>query len=422
MLRQIFIFFLIFTFTGHAVFASPHLSLSETYLLAVKSLESTKISQTQLLQAEEVHSQAKAAFFPKLSASTAYLKQDIPTSTSSTSTSSSFRQSSQTTSKINLSQPLYQGGAEYAGYRKTKLSVKSAKINNENTRLSIYAQVAEAYLAVLSEKQDIKNLDQLTQNLYKRSKEIKSRTRIGQARNSDLLSAQSQVRLAEADMAKEETRLSNLRKNLNALIPGSQAIEPYDTSPTRIAIAPLNFWVSHINNRPDIQATRLTIESSEQEIKLQKAGHMPTLGLESNYYLERDGVLADSEWDVAITLKLPIFAGGDVSSKTRQATLETSIQNLKLNKLYREALVEVETYYQTVLGSIQQINQLRESANLSEKSYKLYLKEYRTGLIGYLEVIQAEKNYWEIKRRLDRMLFESKLDWIKLNLAIGKIP
>ena len=180
--------------------------------------------------------------------------------------------------------------------------------------------------------------------------------------------------------------------------------------------------MSQIENRPDVKAARLNLEALESNIWVSRAGHFPTLDLSGNYYFERPGVNATSEWDASLNITIPIFAGGVVQSRVRESSSRMRAALVELERIRREAKDEVTRLYRSVLNTEQELQNLETARLLSEKSWVRTRQDNRLGIATNLDTIQALRNYVESERAFDRAFYRRKLDRTRLEASVGQWP
>ena len=59
-------------------------------------------------------------------------------------------------------------------------------------------------------------------------------------------------------------------------------------------------WEVELMRAPQIQVAELLLEKTKQEKNVSRAEYLPKVDLDSNYYLDRSGILEDSDWDVTV--------------------------------------------------------------------------------------------------------------------------
>lgn len=395
------------------------MDLQMVYQQALDSSESLKIQNQNVYQRQEDLKQARGSLLPSLQYNYRWFTQEVPPGASNFS---SLRQENQYTSQLKLTQPLFRGMAEYAGLEATDLNFEAAKAAYESEKLTLYTDVAELFFQYLRSEAEIKNLKELLGNLKDREGELGKRARIGRSDQADLLSAKSQATLAETDLLQAKSNLSTAKLNLMAAVPNLEFESLKDNLDLPQEIPLVEEFLNKVSQRPDILQAQLLKESAGEQVRIARAGHFPSLDLEGNYYFLRPGVLQDVEWDVGVVLTIPLFEGGRVNSQVRQAASVKTQQNLLQERLLRQARADVQSNYEYFVTQRQRLRILDTTVKLSRDNYLRQQRNYRQGLKSYLEVIQFEREYWDIQRNLDNTLYETKLAWIRLLRSVGERP
>lgn len=404
--------------------ASPALAkdmtLDRLYQMATDRAEQILIGDHNVKIAKERKKQAVGGVLPSLEAGYRVIRQDIPDQGGGGT--SAFRQPEQTTSRMTLRQPLYRGGAEYAVMRIANLGVDQAQQGLlENKRL-LFLDLAQYFFRGRSLQKDIEHVKSLQQTLDSRVRELQRRVQIGKSKQADLLTARAQASAIQSEILNLESQLDVTMQELKTLsgVTELSGLSEEDGLPAHLQ--PLDYYISRLHHRPDLQVAEQEFKTAEQSVKVAQSGNWPSIDVEGNYYFKRPGVLADSEWDVSLNVVLPLFEGGRTASRIREVTLGRSTEELRLRQLRRYAETEVRNQYQRTQSFLNEVNVLRETVRLSEASYKAQMNEYRLGIISFLEAIQAEREYWESVRGLDRRIYDLKLSWAQLQAAIGEWP
>lgn len=380
--------------------------------------ETIQIQEQEVKKAVELRRQAWGGMMPKLTLSTTLLKQDIDTS--SNSSFSSFREAEQFTAKINVSQPLFQGTAEYAALRLTEKQLEQSQLALLAEQLDLYDQVASVFYQALAQEKEIDVLQRLDKTLKERVKELAGRVKIGRSRRSELLSAKAQLALNESALetaVASRTSLVNELEQLTLL-----EIDHLSQAAEIPPLEELSHYTKKVVHHPKIVVAQSQVGIARESVNIEQAGHYPRLSLDGNYYFERPGILRDSEWDVGLILSIPLFQGGVVSSEVRRAKAEVHSQNLMASQLQRQLKTRVENRYIEAQTVAKTLATLKQALELSRQSYRLIMDEYRSGIIPYLEAIQAEREYWETLRRYEVLSVNVKWAWVQLMIAAGEMP
>jgi len=400
--------------------AAGALSLDDYFAAALLRSE-VVASQSELIQqAEERYQQANASLLPSVNGVVSSLWQEpLPSATTSTS---STLQSHQPLAKLMATQPLFRGFREFAALRQTRALVDAQNADYQNARVQLFKDVAQNFYNVLSLEQDLKNLDeQIRQNLD-REKEIQGRVRIGRSRTSELLTVQTTVSTLRAQVQQLQGQLRVAREAL-AFLSGLEATTPLnDIEALPAALEPQETALSRLALRPDIKASQKRLTAAQENVSVAQGAHLPSIDLNGNYYFRRPGVLDDVDWDVQIALTVPIYAGGLLQSKKREAVSQRTQAELTASQVTRQAEQEVRSLYQGLLFDQTQLEALGTATEAARKNYEAQRHDYRLGLVTNLEVLQALTAYQENQRALDRARYNTKLDYVRLQAATALRP
>jgi len=403
--------------TGNAAGA---LTLDDYYAAALRRSE-VVASQTELIrQAEERYQQATSSLLPTVNGVASYLWQEpLPTAAPSTSTSLLSRQP---LAKLTATQPLFRGFREFAALRQTRALVGAQNEDYQQARVQLFKDVAQNFYNVLSIEQDLKNLDeQIRQNLD-REKEIQDRVRIGRSRVSELLNVQTTVGTLRAQVEQLRGQLRVAREAF-AFLSGLESATPlHDSEPIPAEKEPLETALTRLAMRPDIRASQKRLTAAQEGVAVAKGAHLPSIDLNGNYYLDRPGALKDVDWDVQVALTIPIYAGGLLQSKAREAISQRSQVELSASQVARQAEQEIRSLHQSLQFDQSQLEALERATEAARKSYEAQRQEYRLGLVTNLDVLQAHTAYQENTRALDRARFNTKLDYLRLQAATARRP
>ncbi len=89
-----------------------------------------------------------------------------------------------------------------------------------------------------------------------------------------------------------------------------------------------------------------------------RGAHLPSLDLNANRYLERSGSLENVDWDVQLALTIPLYAGGSVQSRVREAQSQSTQAELGVSQAQRQAEQEIRSFHQTVVLDRSQLDAL----------------------------------------------------------------
>ena len=401
---------------GHAAEA---LTLDEYFAAALKRSEVVATQGELIRQAEEHYKQANSALRPTVNGVASYTRQDpIPAGELSTSTSPNR----QSLAKLTATQPLFRGFREFAALRQTQALLGAQDQDYRNARTQLFMDVTQNFYTVLSIEQDLKNFgEEINQNID-REKELNSRVRIGRSRIGEVLSVQSTISTLRAQVEQLQGQLGTAREAFAFLSGLASTTLLRDTEDLPVNLEPLDDYLARLELRPDVSASRQRLSAAQENTKVARGAHLPSLDLNANRYLERTGNLKDSTWDVGIALTVPIYAGGLLQSKVSEAVSQRTQAELSASQVSRQAEQEIRSIYQSVVFDRSQLDALEKATESARKNYEAQRRDYRLGLVTNLDVLQALTAFQENQRALDRARYTSKLDYLKLQAAAVRRP
>lgn len=395
------------------------INLENAYQSALDKTEQKKITDYRYEQSDEQVSQAFGRVLPNLSFVGTYTRQD----SSTTGLISSVSKPDQKLAKFTLTQPIFHGLSDIYGYQAVKKRREAQQAKSFASDLQIYKSVAQSYYGLLSAKQDKEDLLVQTQLTQKRLKEVQDRVKIGRSRRGDLMALESQAAILKAQVAQAENSLyqaEELFKLTTSLDPKTELTEPSDNP----VLPPqtLENYLSQVEKRPDVLADKYENEAREELVASYRGAHLPSLDLTANYYLHRDGLLADTKWDFGLVLTVPLFSGGITQSQLRESSQKQKEQELILSDTRKKAEKEIRVQYQDYKNLVEQYALLKEAYNASQKSYQEQAKDYKFGLVTNLDVLSALNSLQETKRSLDKTRYAAHTSHALLRASVGEVP
>jgi outer membrane protein len=401
---------------GQAVAA---VTLDEYFDAALKRSEVVANQVELIRQAEERYEQARAGTLPSLNGVASRKWQDpVPAG----AVANSLSPNRQSLVALTLTQPIFRGFREFAGLRQTQALIGAQHQDFFNARLQLFKSVAQNFYDVLALEQDLRNLEEQISQNGQRETELKSRVRIGRSRTSEILTVQSAISTLRAQTEQLGGQLRAAREAF-AFLSGLDSTTPLrDVEVLPSSVEPLGDYLEQLKRRPDVKAGQQRLAAAEENVAIARGAKLPSVDLIGNYYLDRSGALQDVTWDIQLALTMPLYAGGGLQSKEREALSQRTQAELNVSQVSRQADQEVRTAYESVVFDRAQLEALATATDTARRNYETQTREYRLGLVTNLEVLQALTAFQENQRALDRARYSAKLNYVKLQAAAVRRP
>lgn len=398
------------------VAAAEALTLNDYFAHALTRSEVIATQDELIRQAEERYRQAGAALRPTVDGIASYTWLDKGARDTFTNPTR------QPHARITATQPLFRGFREFAAMRQTRALMDAQSADYHNARTQLFRDVTQNFYDVLALEQDLKNLDEQINQNVSREKELRDRVRIGRSRSGEMLTVQTTVSTLRAEVEQLRAQLSAAREAF-AFLSGLAADTPLrDTENVSPSLESLDAYLARVPTRPDIRAAQQRLTAAKENVAVARGARQPSLDLNANRYLERRGSLEEVDWDVQLALTVPLYAGGSLQSRVREAVSQSTQAELDLSRLQRQAEQEIRSAYQAVMFDRSQLEALEKATEAARKNYEAQRRDYRFGLVTNLDVLQALTTYQENLRALDRARYTAKMDYLRLETAAARRP
>jgi outer membrane protein len=407
---------ILFLLNPTCLWAGEQLSLKDCFKAALKRSEALATQQELVVQAEENYHRAWGSILPAINGSYSYFYRNAPGLSSSGNTSNS---TGQQTLKIMVDQPLFRGFSDFAAVKAAKAFITAQEQARQWAGMQLYRDVAQAFYTRLAVQKDLRVFESELEQYQKRIKELEERRAIGRSRTTEVLTVQAAQAILRAQREQVLGQL-NVAKEVLAFLTGfDQDIPLDDTDEIPLTIGSLESYQSEISARPDIKAAQKNVEAFKSNVSVAKGAYLPSADFIGNYYVERPDRHQEGAWDVGITVTLPIFTGGIISSNVQIAESQKRQSEIQLSQVQRLALEDVRSLYHNLKADLAQLAALQEAFNIAKKNYEANVKDYKFNLVTNLDVLQALTAYQDTQRSLEKIRYLVKIDYNKLEAAVA---
>lgn len=316
----------------------------------------------------------------------------------------------------NLRWAKRKGGAEYTA------SVEDWRA----MRMELVAEVATAYFELVALDNE---LAIVRRTLATRSEGVyQAKLRFEGGLTSETVYQQAQVEYAStASLIPDLERKIEITENSIALLMGEYPDWPVlrgtmDTEATTPETLPVGLPSELLQRRPDVRASEQRLQAAMAEAGMAYADRFPRLKFTLTGGWENDrmvGFFQSPFSYVAGTVAAPIFGFGRKKAKYKAALAAYDEARLayeqKVLEVFKEANDAVITY-----RNVRKTAELK--ANLRDASRKYVLLahlQYRAGSINYIDVLDAQRQYFDAQIGLSNAIRDEYLAMVQLYKALG---
>ena len=331
---------------------------------------------------------------------------------------------------VNLTQPLFRW-QNFAQYGQSKLLVMQTEATFAQAGQDLILRVAQAYFDVLVAIENLRAVQANKTAIAQQLEQAKKNFEVGTATITDTYESQSRFDLATAQEIAADNELEVRRYALRVLI-GRDPGELSRLKPKAVMEPPqpasMDPWVEAAERDSFVvQAQQAAAEAAGKAVEINRAGHYPTLDVVANYGQNNGpgqsglGEIDTTTRQVGLQLNIPIFQGGAVNSRTREAIARRDAELATLDKEKRNSALGARQSYLGVVNGLAEIRALEAALVSSLSSLESNRLGYEVGVRINIDVLNAENQVYVTRRDLARARFNTLLAQLKLKAAVGSL-
>ncbi len=397
LIRTLLLLSLVLMFSSTAVAEG----LLQVYQIALNSDPVLKQYVSRYQSVKEGREQSFASFLPSISAS-AGASETRSTGYSNTSSSNYASK----TYDLSLRQSIYDN-KNYVSHRISRLNLSSATADLTLAQQDLISRVINAYLDVLFARDSVEFTKTERKAIAKQLEQAKRRYEVGIIAITAVLNAQAGYDSANAAVLKAENEYQLARERLRDI--AGQYFPSLSALKENIPLEPpkpndIEAWVkTALENNPSLQSTRFKVQSSRENIELQRAGHYPTFDLYASYSgLDKDGpfdtfIRNGSDTTIGVEMKLPIYQGGLISSKTRQAQYDYEDISNRLEEIRRTTERQTRNSFLSVVAEISRVKALKQAVISNDSALEATQAGYEVGSRTIVDILNVQRDRFDAK-------------------------
>ncbi|MFI3262748.1 MAG: TolC family protein [Rikenellaceae bacterium] len=341
---------------------------------------------------------------------------------------------------VDLSMPIYSGGANRASLEQSKINSEMAELSLAEQENSLEIAVTEVFVQMLYMMEQIevaKNGLVLSEKSLERGKDY---LEVGYINKSELALLESAKASNEYDVVVAQSTLSNLQVMLKQLLEISQDVYIGAAAPelsNAVILSPIysvgEVYNSALEFRPEIAYSKLSISAAELDVKIAKAGYLPTVSVSagagishnsSSDYTFSGQMRNNFTTSIGASVSVPIFSNYRNKVATVKAQNSVNSASLSLTDAEKELYQTIETLHNNASNAQMQYAASDVKLKAAQVSLELLTEQYNEGMKNIIELLTEQDNYLDSSQEyltnkyqfiLNRALLEYyKTDLIKL--------
>jgi outer membrane protein len=295
-------------------------------------------------------------------------------------------------------------------------------ISYQVAKQDLIVRVTEAYFNVLSAKDDLEFSIAEKTAIERQLEQTKQRFSVGLTAVTDVHEAQAQYDNAVTEEIRAENKVFNAEEALRVITniyPRDLNIlntERFATS--RPSPDSANEWQQTAEAKNlDLIAQKINVDIAKENINIARSGHYPSLDLSGSFSSsDNNHAPALDSKSIGITLTVPIYSGGAITSRIRQAQSNYVAASQDLEQSHRNVVRNTRNAYNTVIAAVSAIKSLEQSVVSAQSALKATEAGFEVGTRTIVDVLNSTRNLYNAKRNLS----STRYDYIQNVLALKR--
>ena len=290
----------------------------------------------------------------------------------------------------------------WQGLKISGMDVELAVEKARASRLDMVSQVKSAFFGTLFAKEAQNVYQEVYNNAVSNYEETKRKFDAQKVSELELLRAKTNV-------ASSITNLYNAESTVVLALWQFKAVLGVDLDMNLDVAGKLEDWSQqmfydvhqhdsiNVDNNSAIKQLAIQTEQLAQNIKLQKYANIPSLALAFNFSMNtmaNDVSFSEFKWTpysyVALSLNIPIFAGGKRHFAIRQAQNQYNQVKLQVDNTERQLKIAIRQQLNTMETNMKSYYAAQEAVASAQKAYDIAEAAYKVGRSTLIELNDAQ--------------------------------
>lgn len=309
---------------------------------------------------------------------------------------------------IDANWTVYNGSKRLNTIKQQQLNNRIAELSVDESENTIEESITKLYVQILYSSEAVKVNEstlEVSQKQFERGQELFN---VGSIASSDLAQLEAQVSSDNYQLVLAQTNLQDYKLQLKQLLELDGDFEMNIYLPeldNSSVLSPLptkdDVYQAALSLRPEIQSGKLDIEASDLNIKMARAGYIPTLSLSAgigstnsngNDFSFSEQIKQNWNNSLGLTLSIPIFDKRQTKSAVNKAKFQKQTSELNLLDQQKNLYKTIENLWLTANSAQQQYVAAARKLKSTEASYALVNEQFNVGMKNTVELLTEKNN------------------------------
>ncbi|MEH6576917.1 MAG: TolC family outer membrane protein [Amphritea sp.] len=392
-------------------------SLADIYNQAVSQDPQLKAAQANSQAGQEILPQTRAELLPEVNLS-------ARTSWNESSIQNDFNNHGYT---VSLSQPVFSAPAWY-GFKRGQALSEGAALQYDQAQQDLIQRTVEDYLTVLRAINNLETSQAEERAVQRRLDQVNAQFEVGLIAITDVQEAQATYDntkveriLAEGDLDNSYEALDRLTGQTYSSIDLLSEEYPIE-NPTPLESAP---WLEKANaGNLGLKIADVNVEAARRQAQFSRSGHLPEVFLTASYDESNGSATTIDSTDrstIALRLTVPLYAGGAISSETREDEYRYTEAQQVREDTFRALTQNTRSLLRDLRTDVLSVAARKQSIKSSQTALKATEEGFSVGTRNVVDVLDAERKLYTAQRDYATARFDYVQNLIDFKQQIGTL-
>lgn len=334
---------------------------------------------------------------------------------------------------------LFNGFSDIAGVRSAEAQLEGQEFAFERTKQTVVFNVIQSYLNVIVARENIRVREEDVAAQQRSLDQIQEFVNVGTRPISDLYQQQATLANSEAQLLTAESNYQLAQTRLIQVMQldplGEYAFETPSVDEIDTVVRPLNAETmlrTAFELRPDLRSQEMNIESAAQNIRMARAGYMPSLSLSgsvgTSWSSARRELFTFSEQfennrseRIGLSLNIPVFNRFNTKTNVERSKVQFANAQLDLENAQQNVALEVRQAYQDYLTAAKRLDVTEKQVTSAEQALRVVQERYNLSDATLVELTQAQSAFTNAASQRVQAVFQFHFQERLLNYYQGNL-
>ena len=384
-----------------SIHAQKKWTLDECINYAMENNLTLKLSKLKHQSAQEDVMQSKAALLPTLSANT---NQGVGYSPfDNTGADKAYYNGSY---GVNAQWTVWNGGQNTNTVKQNKLTEEQARLSTDVTANSLQEQITKLYVQILYMSEAIEVNRQSLETSKKNEERGQQMVEVGKMSKADLAQLTAQRASSEYSIVESETQLAKYKLQLKQALDldaGTAFDVAIPATSDQQALAEIpslsSVFEAAMAQRPEIKNALLGIESSNLQMKIAKAGALPTVTVNGGVGTSTNSMSSlawgtqmknNLDLTASVAVNVPIFDARRTKTNVNKARIAQEQAHVNYDNEQHDLYCTVEELWLDAINNQQKFRSALATVESEQESYNLLSEQFNLGLKNIVELLTGK--------------------------------